>query len=873
MLKAAVEKATTAMNKPNVFRDLDVNDLIIDKSDEIPDGADKPYKDLIELSYIDYDLEILPSNFTFASVDLEKKGIIMLYQNEYDINDMDVVQKEVADYYNDYNIVFLDGRNPKNWVGVVRRFANYYRKKNGKTYEWRGWNSKNYDLMILSVIIANISQKMRVIDTQLIRKLSDTIIVKGYSNPYLFFKYLRDELFTSNNDWVDYAEEFYYECLVSLRHIDTGALNEKGKDNSAGKKFMFPLKSMSSFLGMDVLDDDTTRLVFDNDFTEKWTTFPKEIQEKINPRGALTDKGLAEMMIYNVRDIINTGLIYEEPEYKGALESKDMLRQLFPYLNKNMNGDLRPDRKILPRDATASQMAGKIIRGPRQVRLHDNEAIDFTWRFEDGHKENLLDYVEREEYVHPLFIKFYRNWEGKDVSDMKRAKEIRMRSLTGKNSMHIPYMDDKGRATSAFATPSIGGAHGTIYDASKYNDIYKMDMLDEGNYGDILALSKGSSITTATVDVRNVIHADFSSYYPTMSIRLGIYETGQKDYYREVVEERFRLKAMKPHKPFSEWTADEIFTQNAQEALKLVINGATGAANQQKEYVDLPLDNKITSMRIIGNILIYTLGQRFAKIGGLIVSTNTDGLYVANVSQEVADDIVKDFISTYGLLLDPEPMERLINKDVNNRIEFDGGHIDTVGGQLSNCIDKTPSQSFGGRKRFQMVKSPNFPLVAGKVALDYMATVEGWLDETAPDKEKILELYDTYLYEDPFRPDIWTVTLKGNRDRIHYMKPLGSDEEYRLQDTNRLVFSNTGSIIHQMFKGKVQKITGFTSDEVRVVNKREELFNIDIMDIDVDAYIEWTVSILKNWQTYNASVPELNQGPPVYQQSNLFEFL
>lgn len=856
------------------YPELVINDIWIDESEEPVPGTNIRYKDAIDVRRIDYDLEILPYNFTFASVDLKSKGIIVLYMNERPINDMDDIRKQINEVYEDYTIAFLDGKDPRNWVEICRRFSNHYRQIDGRTYEWRGWNSKNYDLLILSVIIAHLETKGQPLDTMNIRDLSDIIIEKGMSSPYKFFQELRETKFRTQPSLVQYAQKIYYDSLTSLRHIDTGALNEKGKDNSAAKKFMFPLKTISSYLAMDVLDDDVTRIDFSvDDFAQHWETFDHQLKRKIRNDGSLTDEGLFDMITYNIRDIINTGHIYEEPEYVGSLEAKDTLRKLYPFLNKNMQGDRRRDSDILPRDATASQFAGKIIRGPNQAKLHDAKAIDLTWTFKDGHTENLLDFVEREEYVHPLFVEFYRHWEGRDVSTFWDANKAMKASPTGKTMMHIPYMDADGRATSAYATPSIGGAHGTLYDASKYNDIYDIDMLDPTKRPTLVEFSRTGSITCATVDVKDVIHADFSSYYPTMSIALNVYDTGGVDYYSQTLEQRFELKAMRPNKPRSEWTEDEIQTDNNQESLKLVINGGTGAANQRSKYVDLPLDNKITSMRIIGNILIYTLGQRFAKEGALIVSTNTDGLYAVNITQERAQEIVDDFISIYGLMLEPEPMERLINKDVNNRIEFDSGEINSVGGPLSNCMDKIPSPSLGGRRRMQLEKSPNFPLVTGKVALRYMAEVDGWLDEPTPDAAIVRDMYDDFLYEEPFRPDIWASTLKGNRDRVHYYKPVGETEEIRLQDTNRVIFSldTIGGEIRQSYKGKDHKIAGYTSNQVKIVNARKDLFDIRPEEIDVQAYVEWTIGTIENWQTSDRSVPEINQGPPVAQQISLFD--
>ena len=58
----------------------------------------------------------------------------------------------------------------------------------------------------------------------------------------------------------------------------------------------------------------------------------------------------------------------------------------------------------------------------------------------------------------------------------------------------------------------------------------------------------------------------------------------------------------------------------------------TGAGNQHNPYALLPVDNKTLSMRLVGNMLIWCLAQRVTQAGGYIISTNTDGIYFANIS-------------------------------------------------------------------------------------------------------------------------------------------------------------------------------------------------------------------------------------------------
>src|SRR5699024_2335473 len=118
----------------------------------------------------------------------------------------------------------------------------------------------------------------------------------------------------------------------------------------------------------------------------------------------------------------------------------------------------------------------------------------------------------------------------------------------------------------------------------------------------------------ATVDVKNIIHVDFASYYPTMNIALGVYKPkdGGVDNYEAVRTKRYALKDMLTSELKAQDPQEFDSINRRQDSFKLVLNGATGGSNQHKEHVDLPLDNATLSMRIMGNLFIYILGQRFA---------------------------------------------------------------------------------------------------------------------------------------------------------------------------------------------------------------------------------------------------------------------
>ncbi len=81
------------------------------------------------------------------------------------------------------------------------------------------------------------------------------------------------------------------------------------------------------------------------------------------------------------------------------------------------------------------------------------------------------------------------------------------------------------------------------------------------------------------------------------------------------------------------------------------MNNATGAGNQHNPYALLPVDNKTLSMRLIGNMLIWCLAQRLTQAGAYIISTNTDGIYFANMDIEESEKLIKEYVSVYGMVV------------------------------------------------------------------------------------------------------------------------------------------------------------------------------------------------------------------------------
>ena len=81
--------------------------------------------------------------------------------------------------------------------------------------------------------------------------------------------------------------------------------------------------------------------------------------------------------------------------------------------------------------------------------------------------------------------------------------------------------------------------------------------------------------------------------------------------------------------------------------------------------------------------------------------------------------------------------------------------------------------------------------------------------------------------------------------------------------------------IIQYFKDKPAKITGLTSNRVRILNWEKELKDVDSYkhDLDIDAYVEWAYAMLDTWHN-PAPISELDgERPEIQEQASIFDDL
>lgn len=179
-------------------------------------------------------------------------------------------------------------------------------------------------------------------------------------------------------------------------------------------------------------------------------------------------------------------------------------------------------------------------------------------------------------------------------------------------------------------------------------------------------------------------HQDFSSYYPTLTVRLQIaINVDGVDQYENIYTNRLHNKAeaKNPKNP------PEVRKQYKikQAPQKLLLNSLTGIADiKGMAHSKVRVNNRITQMRIIGQLFAWRIGQALALEGAKIVSNNTDGLYASNIDEATNDRIVKEQTKTMLLKVGPEEVDNFISANSNNRLEYTNGKIqEAKGGTLT----------------------------------------------------------------------------------------------------------------------------------------------------------------------------------------------
>lgn len=748
----------------------------------------------IDLSYkqnavkVYYDIEVLPNLFTWM---LLSKGLAQLVtchtgmqglngipSNEeftqiiHDTLDSDIGRDVVGNSY-DIKVDTFDLGNPDDRQKMslfTRAFIeckplcyNDY-TSNDCFVEYYGWNSLRYDLPMLAMFDILLDKDSRASNdvncatTGNLREVSNIII--GSDGPaWSLYKRI-------DTDTAQLISEYNIKSTMRRAayadgHVDLAKL---ARSQDAGQEARFPpgLKKEMARYGLDIVID--------------------ELVAATDTRG-LESSDIGQLVAYNINDVLGTAIVGRNSVITSSLLTRDMIRVMYPYTSaKSVPADKVTRWNPPERDCTAAELAGRVLIGPERVKPRDSKVIDYTFPLPDG-RADLLEYMkEHEEFMPSDLYVFFDHFRGRDTTTSYQDYHLKKaQPITHSATLNVPYYRN-GKPIDCYIRVSTGGAHGSVMAGlSKYSDedVKTWTRSDAG----------AAPQQKPTVDLENVLHLDWSSFYPTMARKLELYKTSDGvDRYSSIIERRLEIKSTLSHDRTT-WGEAEWDMHYEEDGLKFILNNATGAGNMHNKYALLPVDNKTLSMRLIGNMLIWCLGQRLAQAGAFIISTNTDGLYITGIDFDTCKQVTEKYVEDYGMPVDPEVIGRFINRDTSNRIEIENGQVSSIGGRLrGGNVLVYPDTAIG--------RNIAFPPIVTNAVVKYMLDKPDWLNT----------MYDREFMKQVFKELSEEATLTA----WYHVHTGSSTRKLKLDDTvmdkvNRLVLTTDGCIPSTLMSRKLVK--------------------------------------------------------------------
>lgn len=167
-----------------------------------------------------------------------------------------------------------------------------------------------------------------------------------------------------------------------------------------------------------------------------------------------------------------------------------------------------------------------------------------------------------------------------------------------------------------------------------------------------------------------VNHEDFKSYYPLLLINLAAFVNpnfsgDDAERYLSFFNGKEEYGAMLKDVSLDDITREIYSLTRA--GFKLLLNAATGAADMTYD-IAIRMNNRIITMRIIGQLFTYMVAATQALEGARPVSTNTDGVYT-KMDATINNQLLEKAAEKIHVEIEPEEM-LLVSKDTNNRAEF-----------------------------------------------------------------------------------------------------------------------------------------------------------------------------------------------------------
>ena len=358
--------------------------------------------------------------------------------------------------------------------------------------------------------------------------------------------------------------------------------------------------------------------------------------------------------------------------------------------------------------------------------------------------------VHGAEYNQLLYLADVRDFENL-MADMNYVKSLYPDPIECKRAKKIQMPD--GRELSATQFLKSGSTlKKAFYKPIETKEPKLFTLNDDGS----TKLNPRYTFTSADLTT----HEDFCSYYPSLLMMMSAFWNDGLGYdrYAEIFEDKQRYGKLKKDKSLTPEKREEYGILQA--GTKLILNSASGAADAGFES-NIRMNNNIISMRIIGQLFSWRIGQALAYAGARITSTNTDGLYSV-LESELNNTILAHEAESINVQIDPEPVY-LISKDTNNRIEMDpdSGKVTGASGGSLAC-----------RKGPSVTKSLTHPAAIDWALTEYLIVAA--------------LRYKNLSISAPFNDDVGMNILKSMKDKF--------DHVHLLRMFQNVIASSVGSI-------------------------------------------------------------------------------
>jgi hypothetical protein len=590
-----------------------------------------------------------------------------------------------------------------------------------------GYNSVNYD----NTMMAYYFNEVWGFDTQGNAKFMPTTAAHMRKFNNLLFQSYKDNMSCA----LQYKEaDIYQNMLRSGMFIDASKVNDK--------VYKMALKRIEGMLGLDIHEDDDVK-------GDKPITTKEQLLKLFayNASDVIKTGIVFDHKAFKAQFNLKKGLIDAYQDLIYDKQGKLRINRL-----KIDDTSAKFAARVLCPDGFLNDIRAVSFEYPRGS---GRNILQETW---DWAREKFKDCPHvMTEHIDPIF-NYYAQIEGKnfDASEHYDKKYIfdglpvsDLKSIPAPRTT-IPYFDKNGDITGTYVNFGIGGIHGAEFNLplylkdmeeymEKYKDIkYVIDYL-ETNYTEDELRTLKSKIIIDGVEYKTskyigkkkdgtitrkwpkevklfqmtpkggwqlnkkytycsddeVDHEDFTSYYPCMLMQLKAFVNemlGEDRYTQQFDNKTLYGKYMKDENRSKE---EREYYAVLREGTKLILNSASGAADTAYDN-SIRMNNVIISMRIIGQLFTWRIGQAQTLEGFKITSTNTDGLYAVcnEETREKCREILERESASIGVAIEPEEM-RLISKDANNRIELslEGKLLSASGGDTACWKGPNPTKA------------------------------------------------------------------------------------------------------------------------------------------------------------------------------------